>query len=189
MLCDEDEPPHDTSVSMTSTKTGAASREARFRLRKVSPLKPTSIAVEIMVQRSGPDGRLMGEAIPEVEPPEVATVTVTDCAALPLICTDELDKLQVGPAATTGVIAQLRSTVPLKVPDLVRLRLKLAVCPALTGCDMDFADTTKSEVVLRRSPRPLKPLYVPLQGKMMSIRPSPFMSANRLLKTTLVMEG
>jgi hypothetical protein len=78
----------------------------------------------------------MGESIAVVEGAVVPTFTATDCTVVPLICSDELDKLQVGPRVTAGVMAQPRFTVPLNVPDPARLRLKLAVCPALTVCDV-----------------------------------------------------
>lgn len=61
----------------------------------------------------------------------VATFTVTDCVPLPLIGTEELDRLQIGAGVTAGVIAQVRLTVPVNDPVGASTRLKLAVCPAL----------------------------------------------------------
>ena len=79
----------------------------------------------------------MGDSIAAVEGAVVPTFTVTDCGVVPLICSEGLDKLQVGPSVTVGVTAQLRLTVPLNMPDPAKLRLKLAVCPALMVCDVD----------------------------------------------------
>jgi hypothetical protein len=111
---------------------------ARLRLCNASQLIATSIVVHSNVhpQGNGPGGSPIGESIPVVEEAVVPTVTVTDCAVVPLICSDALDKLQVGPRVAAGVMAQLRLTVPLNVPDPARLRLKLAACPALTVCDV-----------------------------------------------------
>jgi len=64
----------------------------------------------------------------------VPTVTLTDCGPVPLIWTDA-GKLQVGPFVTVGVIAQLKLSVPLSPPEDVRLRLKLAVWPAVIVSD------------------------------------------------------
>jgi hypothetical protein len=61
----------------------------------------------------------------------VPTVTVTGCALLPLTCTEELDKVQVGAGVTTGVMTQLKLTSPVNDPEGVMTKLKLAVCPAL----------------------------------------------------------
>ena len=61
----------------------------------------------------------------------VPTFTVTDSVPLPLICTDELDKVQVVAGVTVGVTAQLKFTVPENDPDPPRANEKVAVCPAL----------------------------------------------------------
>jgi hypothetical protein len=70
----------------------------------------------------------------------VATITVTDCVPLPLICTDELERLQVGAGLTTGVMAQLRLTVPVKAPDGVTTKLNVAFCPALISSEVGDPD-------------------------------------------------
>lgn len=57
---------------------------------------------------------------------------MTDCAEVPVICTDELERLHVGAGDTTGVIAQERFTVPLNDATGAKLTAKLALCPALT---------------------------------------------------------
>jgi hypothetical protein len=105
-----------------------------LRFRGASQLKPTSSVVDIKAHVKGrdPGGKPIGESIRPAEGRIVPTFTVTDCAAAPLICTDEFDKVHVGPAVTDGVIAQLKFTVPLNLPDPAKLRLKLAVWPALT---------------------------------------------------------
>jgi hypothetical protein len=89
--------------------------------------------------------------MPAVVDATVATVTVTGCDPLPAICTEELDRLQVGAGVTTGVMPQVRLTVPLNDPVGARTRLKLAVCPALTIWDVgepEAAPTAKSEATV-----------------------------------------
>lgn len=61
----------------------------------------------------------------------VATFTITVCVPLPLICTEELDRLQVGAGVTAGVMAQVKLTVPVNEPVGASARLKVAVCPAV----------------------------------------------------------
>jgi hypothetical protein len=122
------------SINSAANRTGA-----RLRLCSASQVKPTNIDKYSNTQCRGnaPGGSSTGESLAVVEGAVVPTFSVTDCAVVPLICSDELDKLQVGPRVIAGVLAQLRLTVPLNVPDPAKLRLKLAVCPALTVCDVD----------------------------------------------------
>jgi hypothetical protein len=62
----------------------------------------------------------------------VPTFTITDCIAPTPICTGEPGKVQVGGAVvTTGVIAQLKLTVPENKLLEASVSVKLAVCPAL----------------------------------------------------------
>jgi hypothetical protein len=70
----------------------------------------------------------------EVVGAAVAKVTITVFAA-PLSCTAELDKLQVGAGAATGVMPQVRVTIPVKDPAGVTGRLNCAFFPALMVCD------------------------------------------------------
>lgn len=72
----------------------------------------------------------------EVTGAVVPTFTVTVCVPFPVICTDPLDRPQVRAGVTTGVMAQLRFTVPVNDPVGARARLKLAVCPAVTVCEV-----------------------------------------------------
>ena len=57
----------------------------------------------------------------------VPTATVTDAPPLPLICTEEFDKLHVGGGVTAGVMLQFRFSVPVNDPVGANARLKLAV--------------------------------------------------------------
>jgi acyl dehydratase len=57
----------------------------------------------------------------------IPTVTVTDWLVVPLICTAELEKLQVGAEVTVGVIAQLRFAAPVKPPDGVSTNVNIAL--------------------------------------------------------------
>jgi len=66
----------------------------------------------------------------------VSTVAVTGWLPLPVICTEEFDKLQVGAGVTDGVMAQLRLTVPVNPPDGVTSKLNFALCPALMVCEV-----------------------------------------------------
>lgn len=137
-VVEEPPPPHATHVSMASITTGTNRTGARLRFRSATQLKETRIAVDVKIhaKSSNIGGSPMGNTVAVVKGAVVPTFTVTDWGVVPLICTDELDKLHVGAGVTTGVTAQLRFTVPLNVPDPARLRLKLAVCPALTVCDV-----------------------------------------------------
>jgi hypothetical protein len=56
----------------------------------------------------------------------VATVAVTDCAPLPVICTEALDRVQVGGGVAAGVMAQVRFTVPENEPVGVSARVNFA---------------------------------------------------------------
>lgn len=64
----------------------------------------------------------------------VPIVTVTDWPLLPETCTDE-GKLHVGAGLTTGLMLQLRFTVPVNDPDGINIKLNFALCPALTVCE------------------------------------------------------
>lgn len=70
--------------------------------------------------------------MPDVAGAVVPTVTFTSCAPLPLICTEELDRPQVGAGVTAGVMTQPKFTVPLKESVGAMTKLKFAVFPALT---------------------------------------------------------
>jgi hypothetical protein len=61
----------------------------------------------------------------------VPTVNIGVCDAVPLICTEELDKVHVGAGIATGVIAQLRLTVPENDSVGVSDKVNVALCPAL----------------------------------------------------------
>ncbi len=128
-------PPHPVHRTKPSRKIGAALTNNRLRLRQQSP-NPNSIKVH--ARSTGRDGEPKEYADELVVTGAVVnTFTIIVCAPLPVISTEELDKLQVGGAvAGTGAIAQLRLTVPVNDPNCVNVKLKLAVCPALTVCDV-----------------------------------------------------
>lgn len=54
-----------------------------------------------------------------------------------MICTEELDRVQSGAGDTTGVMLQLRLTVPLNDPVGARARVNFALCPALMVSEFD----------------------------------------------------
>ena len=62
----------------------------------------------------------------------VPIVTLTVCAAVPLSCTEALDKVQVGAGDTTGAIAHPSMTVPENEAAGASDRLNTALCPAVT---------------------------------------------------------
>ena len=76
----------------------------------------------------------------------VATVAVTDCVPVAVICTEALDREQVGGGVAAGVIAQLRFTVPENDPVGVSARVNFALCPAVMVCEAGVGGTiVKSE--------------------------------------------
>jgi len=72
----------------------------------------------------------------------VATVAVTVCGVLPLICTEELDRVQLGGEVTAGVTAQVRFTVSVNDPAGAKDKVNFALCPALTVWDVGEPDET-----------------------------------------------
>lgn len=91
----------------------------------------------------------------------VPTVTITGCDPPPLICTEECDRLQVGAGVTTGVMTQLKFTVPLKEPEGAMTKLKIAFLPALTVWEGGDPATVKSG---GKSPVPSKIVDCGLPG-------------------------
>ncbi len=122
-------PPHPTESTRANTTIGMASRGKRLRFRAQTQVEPSNIKVH--TSGIGPGGKVMSGTTPEVAGAVVPTVTLTVCVPLPLSCTDELDRLQVGAGATAGVMVQPRFTVPLNDPVGARARVNVAVCPAL----------------------------------------------------------
>jgi hypothetical protein len=127
-------PPHDTQVSTVSTTIGAAGADHLFRLRPRIHDDPTRVSIN--TKGMAPGGNPIVGALLLVTGVVVPIFTVTDCVALPLICTDELDSVHVGAGVTAGVIAQLRLTVPANDPVPAMAKLNLAVCPALIVCEV-----------------------------------------------------
>jgi hypothetical protein len=62
----------------------------------------------------------------------IVAVTVT---AVPLSCTAEFDKLQVGAGVGVGAMLQLRFTVPVKAPAGATAIPNCAFCPAAIVCE------------------------------------------------------
>ena len=67
------------------------------------------------------------------------TLTATG-VAVPTVTLTEAGTVQTGAGMTTGVIAQLRLTIPLNDPAGVTVRLKDAVCPAVMVAELDDPD-------------------------------------------------
>ena len=106
----------------------APSTEKVFRLRSVSRPTKTSSGVEAVEK---PARFALRAAIVD-RGAVVPAVTVTVCAAPPLNCTEEVDKVQVGAGVAVGAIAHPRLTVPENEPTGVSDMLNIALCPELT---------------------------------------------------------
>ena len=127
-------PPHDTENNRNSV-AGTAEMKRRLRVPTKRPAEPNNRKAQVSGHAVG--GKALCHAVQLVTGAVVPTFTVTVCVPLPLICTDELDRLQVGAGVAAGVTVQLRLTVPVNDPIDENAKLKLAVCPALMVCDVD----------------------------------------------------
>jgi len=68
----------------------------------------------------------------------------------------------------------------------IELTVDMAELPGVNGeGDGTVADIVKSEVVLKRTPSPLRRLLALPQAKTISTRPSPLMSTNRSLEVAI----
>jgi hypothetical protein len=128
-------PPHAIDHPEASNINVAKAKRLRPIVKRKTPVLPIS-STHIRGVGVPEPPNLNEEAVLEAV---VATVTVTDCGPLPVIWTEELDSLQVGgvnaPGVATGVMKQLKFTVPVNEPEGARDRLKLALCPAFTVCE------------------------------------------------------
>ena len=106
----------------------APSIERVFRLRSVSRPTRTSSGIEA----TGRPARFAVPALVVTMGAVVPTVTVTVCAAAPLNCTEEVDKVQVGAGVVAGAMAHPRLTAAENEPTGVSDKLNIALCPALT---------------------------------------------------------
>jgi hypothetical protein len=120
---------HETNDANAINMMGAARTGSRLRLRTQSNVDPSSVPANSNDQVGGivPGGKLVGGMALAVPAAVVPTLTVSVCVPLPVICTEELDRVQVGAGATTGVIAQVKFTVPVNDPVGAMATLKLAV--------------------------------------------------------------
>ena len=172
ILVDEP-PPHDTHGTKASTIIGAAASESLFFFGINSHAEPTNTDVDISSMALGQESR--SDPVPAIRGWVVPTFTVNDCDPLPLICTEELDKVQGSAGVTAGVTAQFRLTVPLNFPVAPTTRLKLAVCPAFIVLEVGDPEAglivNPGAVVLKSTAGPGN------DGKTRSGWPSPFMSA------------
>jgi hypothetical protein len=125
---DELLPPHPTENTKANTTISAARAGSGLRFRIHSHVVPSTINVHM--SGIGPGGWVTRSAATAVTGAVVPKATATDAPAPPLICTEELDRLQVGAGVTVGVMAQLKFTVPVNDPVGAIATPKLAVCPA-----------------------------------------------------------
>lgn len=109
-----------------------ASRRLRFRTSTHDDTQSMTVHINGIVPSGNPFVGTLILVIGAVVP----IITVTDCVPLPLICTEELDKAQVGAGVTDGVIEQLRFTVPVNDSIPAKANEKLAVCPGLIVCEV-----------------------------------------------------
>lgn len=126
-------PPQDIEESKRSSKPGAAMTDTRFPLHSSSIPAPKTVNMQangVVSERK----RISGTARAVVAA-VVATCTEAPWAALPFTGTED-GSLQVGAGVTTGVMLQLKLTVPENDPTAVNDRPKSAVCPALIVWDV-----------------------------------------------------
>ena len=91
---------------------------------------------------SHPVGKFTCDTVPAA-PAVVPIVTVTACPLVPEICTEE-GTLHVSAGLTTGVMLQLRLTVPANDPEGISIKLNFALCPALTVCEVGAPEAAPS---------------------------------------------
>ena len=111
----------------TTASPGVASATSRLRPRANSTAKPDNMKIDNI----DPVGNIIRGPALVVTDAVVPTLMVTVWFVMEVICTEELDRLQVGAKVTAGVIAQFRFTAPLKELVAPNASLKLALCPAL----------------------------------------------------------
>jgi hypothetical protein len=120
--------PHPMNGVKAATMSKAPSTERVFRLRTVSRPSRSSSGSEALEKPA----RFAVRATIVDTGAVVAAVTVTVCAAPPLNCTEEVDKVQVGAGVVAGATTHPRVTVPENEPTGVSDMLNIALCPALT---------------------------------------------------------
>lgn len=78
-------------------------------------------------------GKHIGAGVmPVVTGAVVPMLTVTEEVAVPLSCTEELERMHVGGGVTYGAMAQVGLTVPEKELAGVKFNVNVALCPAVT---------------------------------------------------------
>jgi hypothetical protein len=132
VVCDDYPPPH--PAHKVAPKATVVANPGRQPLNASRIADPSRTAAQVNAK---PDMLVfVSTKVPEVPAAVVLTTTVTGWPPLPVSCTEGLDRLQAGGEDPEGVRTHVRFTVPLKGPDGVTSKLKLALCPALTVCEV-----------------------------------------------------
>lgn len=130
VVCDDEPPPQAVSVikliasrSPAQRARGACRRDRRYAAQSTGT-----------AQISGAVGgkRIGAGVVPVVAGAVVPMLTVTEEVAVPLSCTEELERMHVGGGVTCGVMAQVRLMVPEKELAGVKFDVNVALCPAVT---------------------------------------------------------
>ena len=112
---------------------------SRLRFRSHSHPEPSNTTMHVI--GIVPSRKSMWDIVPVVVTGAVVpTVTVTGWAALPLICTEELERPQVGAGFTAGAMLQLSLTEPLNDSRGVTAKLNFALCPARMVSEVDVPE-------------------------------------------------
>jgi len=153
---------------MASRSVADIMRRVRSRVTYQANLNKS--AAQKKTKRPVGGGKCVGRGVePLVIGAVVPTMAVTEELAVPLSCTEGFERLQVGCAAVCGVMAQERATVPVKELDGVKFKVKVALLPALTVCDVGAAvaaeksgdpETERVKLWLAALPTPLLAVIV-----------------------------
>jgi len=144
---------------------GAARADSRPCLLTKS--KPEANRISVQVASLMPGRKLADDIVPAVLGAVVATVTVTGAAAPPVTLT-EPGKVQLGGGVTTGVMLQVKLTVPLNAKAGVTTKLKVALFPAVMVDELDdpgAGPMAKSGLISNTTPQPkwLHPVPPPVE--------------------------
>jgi len=112
---------------------------SRLRFRSHTHPEPSNTTMHVI--GIVPSRKSMWDIVPVVVTGAVVpTVTVTGWAALPLICTEELERPQVGAGFTAGAMLQLSLTEPLNDSRGVTAKRNFALCPARMVSEVDVPE-------------------------------------------------
>ena len=176
VLDDEALPPQPVMAMKAKMITGNL-RTGRRRLALIRRKEAIKTSVHSSLGHPGKSADDTPAAVPGAV---VVTVTVTGVAA-PRVRLTDAGTLQLGAGVTTGFMAQIRDTVPLNDPAGVKVKLKVAVLPALMVDELPDAipmvKSGRAETVELISTNTVGALFDVSVSMIKSGLPSPFMSA------------